>query len=178
MQLFAEKIIGEELFGGKWDFKKLKKFVENELSLLDINQIKSKDNVNKLHQENFTIYDVDRLTGIQFEEFVVELLDANGYVDSYVTGKAGDQGGDVKTTYGDETIIIQAKNYSVDHRVKNDAIQQVAGAIPWYDVDRGIVITNTYFTKSAKELAKVLKITLWDRPIVIQMLDVYNNVQR
>ena len=177
MSLFVEKIIGEELFEGKRDFKKLSVFIENELSKLDIKKIIPKNNIGQGKQEHFTIYDVDRLTGTQFEEFVVQLLNANGYSDSYVTGKAGDQGGDVKTTYGDETIIIQAKNYSIDKKVRNNAVQQVHASIPWYDADRGIVITNTYFSASAKEIASVLNITLWDRTIVIHMLNIYNDSQ-
>lgn len=177
-QVFAEKIIGEELIRRKINSKKLLEFVENELSKLEIKQISSKGNSNTTKQEEITIYDIDRLTGVQFEEVMESLLNANGYSDAHVTGKAGDQGGDILTNDGDEKLIIQAKNYSLNRKVTNSAVQEVLGAIAYYGADKGIVVTNSFFTSSAIELAEVNNITLWDRRIVTQMIEGYNHAQK
>jgi restriction system protein len=116
-----------------------------------------------------------KATETPFVTFMETLLDANGYSDSHVTGKAGDQGGDILTQDDDEKIIIQAKNYSLHRKVTNDAVQEVLGAIAYYGADKGVVVTNSFFTKSAIELAKVNSITLWDRRVVTQMLEGFNN---
>jgi len=177
-QEFAEKIIGQGLIVKRNNSEKLLAFVEEELSKLEIKPVKEirpRANSNTKKQEGNTIYDVDRLTGTQFEEFMEKLLDANGYSNSHVTGKAGDQGGDILTNSDDEKFIIQAKNYALNRKVTNSAVQEVLGAIAYYGADQGVVVTNSFFTKSAIELAEVNNITLWDRRIVTQMIEGYNN---
>jgi len=47
--------------------------------------------------------------------------------------------------------------------VSNSAIQQVVAGLKFYDCAVGMVITNSYFTKRAMELAKANNINLWDR---------------
>ena len=175
-EIFALKIIGEKLIGKKLDSDKLLEFVENELSKLQIKpRVKSKENrSNDMVQESVTIFDIDRLTGVQFEKFIEELLDANGYSDAQVTGKAGDQGGDILANKDDEKLIFQAKNYALNRKITNTAVQEVLGAIAYYGADKGIVVTNSFFTSSAIELAEVNNISLWDRRIVTQMLESYN----
>lgn len=177
-KIFAEQIIGEELIGKRLDSTKLQEFVENELSKLEIKQIKPRGSVVFEPPEDITIYDVDRLTGTQFEKFMEDLLNANGYSDAQVTGNAGDQGGDILAYNDDEKFIIQAKNYALNKKVTNSAVQEVLGAIAYYGADKGIVVTNSFFTSSAKELAEVNNITLWDRRIVTQMLEGYNQAEK
>ena len=104
-----------------------------------------------------------------------KLLDVNGYTDTQRIGKKGDQGGDILTHYNDEKIIIQAKNYSISRKVTNKAVQEVLGAIRYYNADKGIVVTNSFFTQSAMELANVNNITLWDRRVVTDLLKKYND---
>ena len=179
-KIFALKIIGGKLIGKNLDSGKLLEFVENELSKLEIKQIKprgksTENRTNDMVQESVTIYDIDRLTGVEFEKFMEELLGANGYLDAQVTGKAGDQGGDILAYKDDEKLIFQAKNYALNHKITNSAVQEVLGAIAYYGADKGIVVTNSFFTSSAKELADVNNISLWDRRVVSQMLEVYNN---
>jgi restriction system protein len=69
---------------------------------------------------------------------------------------------------------MHEKNYSLNRKVTNSAVQEVLGAIAYYGADKGIVVTNSFFTSSAKELANVNNITLWDRRRVSQILEVYN----
>jgi len=44
-------------------------------------------------------------------------------------------------------------------------------------VNKGVVITNSIFTKSAKELAKRNNIELWDRKTVSEFIENHNNKQ-
>ena len=173
---FAEKIIGEKLIGKYLDTNKLLEFVENELSNLKIKYVRPKTSSTQSHsnEDEVTIYDIDRLTGVQFEKFIEALLDANGYSDAQVTGKAGDQGGDILAYKEDEKLIIQAKNYALNRKVDNSAVQEVLGAIAYYGADKGIVVTNSFFSAGARELAEVNNIQLWDRRVVSQMLEIYN----
>ena len=175
-QTFAEKIIGEKLIGKYLDSDKLLEFVENELSNLEIKYVRPKTSSTQSHsnEDEVTIYDIDRLTGVQFEKFMEALLDANGYSDAQVTGKAGDQGGDILAYKEDEKLIIQAKNYALNRKVDNSAVQEVLGAIAYYGADKGIVVTNSFFSAGARELAEVNNIQLWDRRVVSQMLEIYN----
>ncbi len=177
-EVFAKKIIGEGLIGKITNSDKLLEFVEDELSKLDIKQVRPKGDSNTTSTEEITIYDIDRLTGTQFEKFMERLLNANGYSDAQVTGKAGDQGGDILAYDEDEKIIIQAKNYALNRKVTNKAVQEVLGSIAYYGADKGIVVTNSFFTSSARELANVNNITLWDRRVVTQLLEVFNQSQK
>lgn len=52
-----------------------------------------------------------------------------------------------------------------------DAIQQVLVAIKHYNVNKGIVVTNSSFTNSAYELASSNGIELWDRTKLIEVID-------
>ena len=59
---------------------------------------------------------------------------------------------------------IQAKCYS--SAVTNKAIQEVVAGLSHYKLDKGIVVTNNYFTDSARELAMSNNIILWDRTML------------
>lgn len=98
--------------------------------------------------------------GYDFEEYVAKLYKNLGYTTSEVTQKSGDQGADVVATKDGKTYVIQAKFYS--NPVGNSAVQEVLGAIGMYKADKGIVITNSTFTKSAIELANANNIELVD----------------
>lgn len=54
-----------------------------------------------------------------------------------------------------------AKRYN--GKVSNAAIQEVHSGISYYGCSRGIVVTNSYFTKNAINLAEKYNIKLIDR---------------
>lgn len=41
----------------------------------------------------------------------------------------------------------------------------------YYDANVGVVLTNRYFTRQAKELASKIGIVLWDRDFLISLID-------
>ncbi len=95
--------------------------------------------------------DFSNMSGIEFENHIANLLRENGFLDVVGTPKSGDQGADLICKKGKIKIVIQAKRYA--GAVGNKAVQEVIGAIRFYDADVGWVIVSSTFTKSAKDLA-------------------------
>ena len=98
-------------------------------------------------------------SGNDFELYLVNLFRELNYKVKHC-GKTGDQGGDLIVSKNDMTYVVQAKYYS--NKLDNTSIQEVVGAIRFYNADKGIVITNSTFTSKAKELAEANKIILID----------------
>lgn len=118
-----------------------------------------------------TIYSIDAMSGYEFEDFLTKLLTSIGY-DVQITKKSGDQGADLFAEKFGRKIVIQAKNYS--DNVGNSAVQQVLAAKTFYTCDQAMVITNSYFTPSARELAESGGVRLVDRRELQKYLDEYN----
>ena len=121
----------------------------------------------KPSSKSISISDVDLMTGREFEEFVCELFKRMGYT-TIVTKASGDQGIDVIAEKNGIKIGVQAKCYS--NTVSNKAIQEVSAGLRHYNLTKGIVITNNYFTTSASELAYSNNIILWDRNVLKEKL--------
>ena len=98
------------------------------------------------------------LSGEDFEKLLYRLFSAMGYKVQLV-GKRGDQGGDLIAIKDDERLLIQAKCYN-DWYTGNKAIQEVVAAMKYYDCNKAIVVTTSYFTSEAIDLAKVNNVSL------------------
>ena len=109
------------------------------------------------------IDELDKLSGIGFERLAKDLFDRLGFTDVSLTPASGDQGGDLTAFSPDgKRTVIQAKRWKGS--VGNAAIQEVLGALLFYDAENAIVITNSRFTDSAIALAaKDSRIRLIDR---------------
>ena len=118
-----------------------------------------------------TMYLVDAMDGFQFEDFLVEVFQTRGS-DVKETKRTQDQGADLFVTRFGKDMVIQAKNYSGS--VGNSAVQQVISAKTFYGCDEAMVVTNSYFTRSAKELAESALVRLIDRDELQKYLDDYN----
>ena len=107
-----------------------------------------------------TISKIDKMTGEQFENYLEAILSRSGY---HVTriGGSYDFGADLLIRKGRKRIVVQAKRYSSN--VGNSAVQEVVGAKAFYKASGAAVITNSFFTKAAKELARVNNVMLLDR---------------
>lgn len=131
---------------------------------LNKNKLKEKLKGTVQKQEtHYTIDDVDMMNGSEFEYFVCELYKKMGYK-AEVTKQSGDQGLDVIVEKGDKRIGVQAKCYS--GTVGNLAVQEAVAGKNYYHCDKVVVVTNNYFTPSAKELAHSNDVVLWDRDIL------------
>lgn len=117
-------------------------------------------NFEKEEQEFNEKYNLNNITtGSQFELYLENLFKDLGYKVKH-SGKAGDQGADLVLKYGEKIYVVQAKYYS--SRLDNTPVQEVVGAIKYYNANQGVVITNSSFTKGAENLAKANNIILID----------------
>ncbi len=101
--------------------------------------------------------DLNKMTGVEFENYVANLLKQIGYNVSG-TSATGDQGADLIATKNDKIYVIQVKRYS--GTVGNKAIQEVVAAKKYYNGDVAAVATNSSFTPSAVKLAKINNVIL------------------
>jgi restriction system protein len=115
----------------------------------------------KLHNTNMAA--IDKMTGIEFERYVVKLLKAKGYSHIRLTEEY-DYGIDIIAKKDGITWGIQVKRYS--KLVKASAVRQVVTALKKYDCDRAMVISNSFYSEVAKELARSNKCELVDRSIL------------
>ena len=103
----------------------------------------------------------DMMSGSEFEYAMAELLRENGYSRVTVTQQTGDDGLDIIAYRGGFKTGFQCKRFN--QNVGNSAVQQAYAGKTMYNCDSAAVITNTYFTQSAKETARKLNVELWDR---------------
>lgn len=112
---------------------------------------------------------VDGMEGHDFEYFCAELLKKRGFGEVEVTKGSGDYGVDILAEKEGVTYAIQCKCHSDAVGVK--AVQEVYAGRDYYDCMVGAVLTNQYFTASAVNAAKKLKILLWDRGYLDSMME-------
>ena len=103
----------------------------------------------------------DELDGASFEALIKRLYEGNGYT-AQLTGRTGDQGGDVVVVRDDAKKVIQAKLRLDEKKVGNDAVQQVIAAKRVYNCPGAVVITNSTFTLGAEEVARLYSVELVD----------------
>lgn len=148
-----------------------KEQLENELKSLEKKKTQLVTDINGV--KKLSIEDeldrIDKLTGHQFEEYCGRLLKDMGFSNINVTVASGDQGIDILASMGTTAYGFQCKNYiSV---VGNKAVQEALAGKVFYKVDRVGVITNNYFTNSAKKLATEGNVELWDRDTLKELLE-------
>lgn len=122
----------------------------------------------KLHRK-YTLKQLDKMDGHQFEYACADILKANGYKHVKVTRSSGDFGVDIIAEKDKVRYAIQCKRYN--HKLDNTPIQEVVGGLAYYQCDKGAVMTNQYFTEPAKQLAQVNDIKLLDRDTLSHMVD-------
>ena len=103
---------------------------------------------------------IDGMSGLEFEKYVAKLLSKLGYTSIKLTEEY-DYGVDIIATKDGIKWGIQVKRYS--YIVKAEAVRQVVTALKKYNCDRAMVITNNYYSQTAKELARVNSCRLIDR---------------
>lgn len=102
-----------------------------------------------------------QINGFDYEEQVARSLKKQGYHNIIVTPKSGDFGADIIATdkHGRKTCF-QCKHYGASVGVS--AVQEVTAARLHYGCDKAAVVTNSKFTKAAKELALSNDIDLFE----------------
>lgn len=110
---------------------------------------------------------IDEMSGTQFEQWCATLLELSGFFNVTLTAGSGDQGTDILAEKGGIRYAIQCKCYSSD--LGNTPVQEINAGKEIYNCHIGVVMTNRYFTKGAKQAADATKVLLWDRDTVEKM---------
>ena len=119
-----------------------------------------KGNFGKEKEELSGKYSLNNITtGTQFELYLVNLFKDLGYKTKH-NGKSGDQGADLILKKDNYVYAVQAKYYT--GKLSNTPVQEITGALKYYNANQGVVVTNSSFTSGAKELAKANNIILID----------------
>jgi len=123
----------------------------------------------RLLRESWRGKALDEMDGRDFEFFCADLLEQKGFLDVEVTKGSGDFGIDILAEKDGVTYAIQCKRYEEPVGVK--AVQEAYAGREYYDRMVGAVMSNQYFTEPAVAAAKKLKILLWDRGYLEEMLE-------
>ena len=132
------------------------------------NKQEGKKEYKKQSSQYFTIEDTDGMDGWQFERYCAEILKKNKFEDVKVTAGSGDFGIDILTTKDRITYAIQCKCYS--QAVNNKSVQEAYSGKSFYKCMIAVVLTNNYFTESAKLTAAKNAVVLWDRDELIKLI--------
>jgi restriction system protein len=109
----------------------------------------------------------DRLTGVEFETRLKSLFEHQGFsVDT--TATSGDFGADLVLLRDGERTVVQAKRYSGS--VGLSSVQEAVAALAHSGATSAIVVTNSWFTKAAKQLAASNGVQLVERSELTAML--------
>lgn len=119
------------------------------------------------------IEEIDQMNGFIFEEYLSTLYKKQGYKVE-TTKASGDFGADLVLKKDGVKTVVQAKRYAKNVGIK--AVQEIIGAINYYQANDSMVITNSYYTKAAIELARINGVKLIDRDQLIQMLLEVNQI--
>ena len=111
----------------------------------------------------------DDMDGGEFELYCADLLEKSGFTDVEVTKASHDYGVDILAEKDGVSYAFQCKCYTEPVGIK--AVQEIYAGRDYYDCMVGVVMTNQYFTTPAVNVAKKLKIMLWDRGYLEAMMD-------
>lgn len=145
--------------------------LKNEKAIL-IDEIDNLDSLSVTSIENneLSIEAIDKLKdGLEFEKYFAIILDKLGFNEIKVTQASADFGVDVTATYDNILYGFQCKLYS--NPVGNVAIQEIYAGKNHYNLNIGVVVTNSSFTEQARQQAKENNILLWDRNVLIKKLN-------
>lgn len=120
---------------------------------------------------SITMEMVDAMDPYNFELLLGMIYETQGFR-IIETPKSGDQGADVLIEKAGERTVIQAKLYS--DSVGNKAVQEAIAARSHFRCHAAKVVTNSYFTPSAQQLAQSSDVQLIGREELSHMIDEFN----
>lgn len=94
---------------------------------------------------------ISTMSGIEFEIFIAELYSTLGY-STKVTQASNDYGADLIIEKFGKRSAVQIKRYNSTVGVK--AVQEITSAMKFYKSEKGVVISNSSFSRNAEKLAK------------------------
>jgi restriction system protein len=116
---------------------------------------------------------IDTMTGIEFEQYLKEVLINQGYSVN-MTDASGDLGVDLVASGNGDKIAIQVKRY--DTNVSRRAVSDAVAGMYQYGCNKAMVITNNYFSPGAITLAESTGCILIDRDTLAKWVDEFQNI--
>lgn len=150
----------------KWqsDFRRFANKVNvNQVEVIELGltYVNEKYNANNANNANNALPNIvefrAEMDGIEYEHYCANILNNLGW-ETHVLKASGDQGVDIIASKENRKYAIQCKRYSKP--VGNKAIQEVIAGKIFYNIDSAIVVSNSYFTKSAQQLASATGVIL------------------
>jgi len=102
-------------------------------------------------QLNYTLAELDQLSGPEFEAWVTSVLESAGIAAENIRD-GGDFGVDVIATVAGTRIGLQVKRYS--QSVGNSAVQEALAGSGYHDCSLAGVVTQSSFTPAARKQAE------------------------
>ncbi|ABI68307.1 restriction endonuclease [Syntrophomonas wolfei] len=120
------------------------------------------------------LVDIENMDGYEFEGFIAELLRKIGFVVEE-TPLSGDSGVDL-IAYSKEPLykgkyLIQCKRW--EGNIGEPAVRDLYGVVLSNNANKGIIITNSFFTQQAVEFADGKNIELIDGNILNNLINEY-----
>jgi len=113
------------------------------------------------------IAEIDLMKGKEFEKYIYLCCRKIGYL-TELTPASQDYGADIILYKNSTKTVVQTKRWKSKVGVKG--VQETIAAKQYYKAERGMVITNSFFTKNAINLAESTGIVLWDRYKLINFI--------
>jgi restriction system protein len=123
------------------NLKKIFSLIDKAIAVADHKHVSPNDN----------FVSVDEMDAIDFEKYCAALLSRDGWT-AQTTNATGDQGVDIFATKEGITAVFQCKRYS--QSVGNFAVQEIYAGKNFLNANVAAVVSNSGYTKSAKQLAK------------------------
>lgn len=117
------------------------------------------------------LLEIDQMDGVTFEYFLFFVFQKLGYKVS-TTSKSHDYGADLILKKDGVVFVCQAKRKR--DKVGINAVQEVLGARYYYKADKAFVMTNSFYTKSAVNLANTADVKLLNRSDLIEKMNEIN----
>jgi restriction system protein len=116
----------------------------------------------------------DLLSGREYEVYCKQILEEADW-SVVLTPGSGDQGADIIAEKNDIRIVIQCKFYNGS--VGNKAVQEAYAAAGFQDAHYAVVVTNSIFTKSARQLAHKNNVVLMHHDDLAGLEDVLDELE-
>lgn len=116
---------------------------------------------------------VDGMKGTEFEHFVANLLRSQGYQVQNIGGME-DFGVDLIATRNQLKFAIQIKRWN--REVDMSAIRAIVAGKSHFRCNKAVVITNNYFSRRAKSLAKSNDCLLIDRDKLAKQIQISQTI--
>jgi restriction system protein len=111
---------------------------------------------------------VDGMSGREFEHYVAKLLASQGYK-VRVTPSSGDLGVDVVASKGHESYAVQVKRHA--SKLSRTSVSDAVAGRVHYRCTKAMVVTNSFFSPGAVQLAESTECVLVDRDTLARWVD-------